>query len=381
MREKYNLINELQKKNADLTERKKLALVGQGDFTGGNNVMRGTMNIKHHTQHLTIMDPEFPFLYDGKENVTGLNSSYIDIADKDYKVIGICKKYTELMKGKPYYSLYFLYNEEYDEYKVCERKEVENLTENFGFTYNNEYLDSLEEGDKISKGTRIFSSTSYDEYNNTGIGVNARLIHAIHPNVQDDATIISESFAKRMMSNNIISITIPLDNDMILLNKYGDEEHYQGLPNIGDNIHDHILCAVRPIKENRIFSDLRDASLFHINEQLDQVYYGSGEVVDINIYCNRPNMEVNKINKQIVQYYNDAKWFYTQVYKIANKITKSGSKNIDKEIYRWKRLAMNYLDTEAVWAFNDNVFNNIMIEILLRKIEPISIGKKIVGEL
>ena len=40
---------------------------------------------------------------------------------------------------------------------------------------------------------------------------------------------------------------------------------------------------------------------------------------------------------------------------------------------------MNYLDTEAVWAFNDNVFNNMMIEILLKKEETLSVGKKIVG--
>ena len=378
MREKYNLINELQK-NEELTDRKKLALIGQGDFTGGNNVMRGTMNIKHHTQHLTINNPEFPFLYDGKENVMGLNSSYINITDKDYKVISICKKYNELMKGKPYFALYFLYNEKDDEYKVYERKEVEDLTENFGFSYNNDYIDNLEEGDFVEKGTRLNAATSYDEYNNAGIGVNGRLIHAIHPAVQDDAILISESFAKRMMSNVVTSITIPLDDNMILLNKYGDEERYQGLPNIGDVIHDHILCAVRPIKENRIFSDLRDQSLSQINEQLDQVYYGSGEVVDINIYCNRPNATVNKINKQLIQYYNDAKWFYTQVYKITNKIIKSGAKNIDKEINRWRRLSMNYLDTEAVWAFNDNVFNNMMIEILLRKEETLSVGKKIVG--
>lgn len=379
MREKYNLINELQIKNEELTGLNKLSLSGQGDFVGGNNVMRGTMNIKHHTQHLAINDPEFPFLYDGKENVMGENSSYINIVEKDYTVIGVCKKYNELLKGKPNFALYFLYNEKNDEYKLYERKECEDLTENFGFSYNNDYIDELEVGDYIEEGTRINASRSYDDYNNVGIGVNGRLIHAVHPAVQDDAILISESFAKRMVTNNINSITIPLDENMILLNKYGDENNYQGLPNIGDIIEDHIICAVRPIRENRIFSDLRDISLSQINEQLDQIYYGSGEVIDINIYCNRPNAPVNKINKQLMQYYMDLKWFYTEVYKITNRITKSKSKNIDKEIYRWKRLAMNHLDKEAIWAFNDNVFNNMMIEILLRKEEPAIVGRKIVG--
>ena len=60
MREKYNLIYELQKSGEELKGKKRLALVGQGDFSGGNNTMRGTMNIKHHVQHLTIDNPEFP---------------------------------------------------------------------------------------------------------------------------------------------------------------------------------------------------------------------------------------------------------------------------------------------------------------------------------
>lgn len=378
-REKYNLIYELQKKNEELKGKKKLSLIGQGDFAGGNNVMRGTMNIKHHTQHLTIDKPEFPFVYDGKENVTGEHSSYHNVADKPYKVIEICKKYDELMKGRSYFSLYFLYCKEDDSYIVIERKEVENLTENFGFDYNNDYLDSLEVGEEIPKGTMINTSTSYDEYGNVGIGVNGRIIHGIHPAVQDDAIIISKSFAKRMISNNITTKTIPIGESTILLNKYGRDGEYQGLPNIGDIITDNIICATRPIKENRMFSDLRDISLKHINDQLDQVFYGSGEVVDINVYCNNPDIKANKVNKQLIRYYNDAKWFYTKVYKICNKIIKSGSKNIDREIYRWKRKAMNYLDTQALWAFNDNVFSNIMVEIVMRKKEPIIVGRKIVG--
>ena len=42
-------------------------------------------------------------------------------------------------------------------------------------------------------------------------------------------------------------------------------------------------------------------------------------------------------------------------------------------------MAMNYLDTQAVWAFNDNVFSNMMVEILMRRKDPINIGRKIVG--
>lgn len=378
MREKYNLIYELQKSGEELKGKKRLALVGQGDFSGGNNTMRGTMNIKHHVQHLTIDNPEFPFLYDGKENLVGKHSSFHTTTDRTYQVIGICKKYNELMKGKTYIALYFLYCKDDDSYTVVERKEVENLTENFGFTYKNDTLDAAEVGDIIPAGTTLCSSTSYDENNNVSVGVNGRILYAVHPAVQDDAIIVSESFAKKMVTNHVTSKTIPINENTLLLNLYGDKDEYRGLPNIGDVITDGIICATRSIKETRMFSDLRDESLRNINLS-DQVFYGQGEVVDINVYCNNPNIKVNKVNRQLIQYYNDARFFYTDVYKICNRIIKSGSKNIDSEIHRWKRYAMNYLDTQAVWAFNDNIFSNLMVEILIRKKEPIKTGRKIVG--
>ena len=216
IREKYNLIYELQKKNEELVGKKKLSLIGQGDFPGSNNVMRGTMNIKHHSQHLTIEEPEFPFLYEGKENVAGENSSFYTRTDKKYEIIEICKKYEELMKGKSYIALYFLHCKEDNSYIVVERKEVENLTENYGFSYKNDYLDNAEIGEEIPAGTVLTSSTSYDEYGNASIGVNGRILYAVHPAVQDDAIIISESFAKRMVCDTITTKTIPVNEHYIL---------------------------------------------------------------------------------------------------------------------------------------------------------------------
>lgn len=379
-REKYNLIYELQKKNEELKGNKRLALVGQGDFPGGNNVMRSTMNIKHKVQHLAIDNPEFPMFFDGKENLIGEQSSNYFRADTDYKVVDIAKKYEELLKGKSYMALYFLYSEKEDKYIVLERKEVEDLTENFGFAYDNDFLDQCEVGETISKDTLVYASTSYDEDMNVGVGINGRILYGVDPAVQDDAIVVSESFAKRMVTNNVKSITIPINENTILLNLYGkDNNDYIGLPNIGDKIDNGILAATRTIKETRMFSDLRDSSLTHINAQTDQIFYADGEIIDINIYCNNSNIKVNKVNKQLVQYYNDSRWFYTKVYKICNKILKSGCKNIHKNINHWKRIAMNYLDTQAVWAYNDNVFSNMMVEILVRKKEQAIIGRKIVG--
>ena len=72
-----------------------------------------------------------------------------------------------------------------------------------GFQYVTDYLDQSSVGDIIPEGTTLYKSTSYDEYDNFGFGVNGRCIHAVHPAVQDDAIVISESFAKKMVTNKV----------------------------------------------------------------------------------------------------------------------------------------------------------------------------------
>lgn len=379
MKEKYNLIQELLQKSQELTGDNRLSLVGQGDFYGTNSAMRSTMNIKHHTQHLAIDNPEFPFVFNGSENVIGANSSFYFKTDRPYRVIKRIGKFNELMNGHPYFALYFLHCEADDSWRLIERQECENLSENFGFNYRNEYLDACEEGELIPPDTLLYSSTSYDDSMNVGIGMNGRILYGVDPDVQDDAIKISESFARKMVSNQVISKTIPVNENTIFVNLHGDDHEYRGLPNIGDVITDGILCATRQIKETRMFSDLRDSSLRSVNFSSDQIFYGEGEVVDINIYSNNPKLQLNRINKQLIQYHNDLKYFYSEVYRMCMRVIRSGSKSIDREVHHWLRRAKEYLDEEAKWDLNDNIFSNMMVQILLRKRSNLKIGMKITG--
>lgn len=383
MKEKFNLIADLRKRAKEFEKSGKESMMGLGDFPGMNSLMRATMNTKHHTQHLTLDNPEYPFIFNGTENLVGENSSFYMKANKDYEIVDIVKKYNELLNGRVYFALYFMHCKKDDSYIVVERQECENLTEDFGFDYNNDVLDECQVGDVIPEGTVVYASTSYDEDMNVSSGINGRILYGVHPAVQDDAILVSESFANRLIANQITSKTIPVNENTIFVNMYGDKVTYQGLPNIGDvigeNGEDGIICATRQIKESRMFSDLRDSALTTINHSSDQIFYGEGEVIDINIYCNNPNLKVNKINKQLIQYHNDLKFYYSEIFKACRKIIRSGSKNIDQEIFNWERRAKEYLDEEAKWDFNDNVFSNMMVQILLRKKSPALIGQKITG--
>lgn len=380
MREKFTLIKSLQDRAKELGDNK-LPLVGTADFTAANNIMRQTMNIKHKVQHLAINEPEFPMLFDGKENVEGKYSTYYTEAKKKYKVIDIIKKYDQRFKGNVKFALMFLYNEDDDEYRVVERREVENLSEHFGFKYNNEYFDACQVGDIIDEGDIIAKSPSYMDDELVGCGVNGRIVFATDPWVQDDAICISESFAKRMSVTDVTSLSIPVNDDTILLNLYGDNEHYRPLPDIGERVKGGIVCASRILRPQKMFSDFRDSMLSTINLQSDSIFYGDGVVVDINVYCNNKKISTNRTNKQVLDYLQESKYFYSKVYRRCKAIMNQHPKNVDREIGHWLRLAINNLDEDAIWAFNDNTFSNIMIEILLANETFLNLGRKIVGEM
>lgn len=380
MREKYSVVKELSMVCDQLKGKEKLRMSGLGDFSGADNPTRSAMNTKHKVQHLAIMNPEFPILYDGKENISGKFSSYYKITKKKQIVYAICKKYDRMLKGHSRYALYFLYNPEDDEYSLVQRKEVESLPENYGFEYNNTFLDELEVGEVIKPNTQIVASRSYDQWGNVGVGVNARTLFAIHPAVQDDAIIISESFANRMVANTVATKLIPIGENTILLNMFGKDGEYQGLPNIGDHIENRgIICAARQKKESRALSDIRDQALRNYVEGNDTVYYGKGEVTDITVYSNNRGIQNNLVTKQILEYYNDGLWFWSDVYRTCKGIIEKHPKKVDREIHRYMRLAMNHLDLDSQWAFHDNVFQNIMVSIEIKYREKLSVGRKITG--
>ena len=77
----------------------------------------------------------------------------------------------------------------------------------------------------------------------------------------------------------------------------------------------------------------------------------------------------------------ESKYFYSKVYRRCKAIMNQNPKNVDREIGHWLRLAINNLDEDAIWAFNDNTFSNIMIEILLANETFLNLGRKIVGEM
>ena len=387
-RQKYNLKQELLKKNdrilgvEDGIDRR-LSLMGISALTNPayNNSMRTNMWTSHSRQFLTLINPHFPKVYFGAENTVGKYSNGYREIKGNKKVYKKIVKFEKLIEESDYldapqiYEL-FLYDEEQDLYSVEHRKPCEDLTELFGYDYNNDLIDSLDEGDEISDGTVLYKSTSYDEDMNYRFGQNVRVMYTLDPSTFEDAAKMTDEFANKFVSPEIETIEIGLNDNDFLLNMFGDSiENYQSLPKLGQKI-DGILAVSRRLFNNQIIFDFKNKNLSRIMDG-DNIYYDSGVVLDYTIYCNNPDIQNNTFNKDILRYLKHQKQYWKEINKTCKTIMKSGSKYTREIDYLYKRSKEMLDDENSRWKEGDSEFSNVIIQVLVERHVGCQPGQKL----
>lgn len=371
---KYNLKDELLKADEDLKGSLSLLGISALTFPTYNNSMRTVMFTSHSRQLVNLLQPDFPGVFTNAENVVGRHSTGYKKAKHDTTIYKKVAKYADLL-DKPYSYVLFVYDEKKRQYDVWYRKDAENLTEVFGFEYNNDEIDSLEEGDFVPKGSVVYKSTSYDESMNYGYGQNVPVMYTLDASTSEDACVVSESFAKRMTSIEINKVSIGINQNDYLLNLYGDKKHYKPFPDIGEYCVGEV-AAKRTLFTNQLLTDFKDNSLNKIQDG-DICFYKSGQVVDITIYCNNEELEDTPFNDQIFKYLNSQTKYWQEIHDTCVEIMNSGEKYTHELDYLYKR-SCAFLDPEAKWK-DDTVFSNLLIEITVKSIIPLAIGQKLSG--
>lgn len=338
---------------------------------------RSIMFTSHLKQLVVLNNPEFPRLFTNYENTFGRLSSSFYKTDEDVEVFRIVPKFS--WKPKHLYTVFF-YSPKEDKYYCIQKRIAEELTEKFGYGFNNSKLDSLEEGDQVCKGTTLWKSTSYDEDDNYCYGLNALTGYLIDNRTIEDAVICSESFAKRMEAKEVETVKITINDNDLLLNLYGDTESYKGFPDIGEKIKRKLICSKRRIDNNQILYDMKKSNLSESNSLNDKEYYSKEVVMDVNIYCNQPIEDIPKVpaNEQLLKYLTEQERYWTEIRNICETIANSGSK-YDDDIGFLLGRARNYLNPDYRWKDNDSVFNNMIMEISVQRDVPLNIGYKISG--
>lgn len=355
-----------------------MALLTRTNYISGS---RSIMVTSHLKQMMTLLNPEFPKVFTEYENMTGKYSTGIQRARRQWRVYGKSYKFEE---GNHLYTL-FVKDEATGYYDIIQKKVVEDLTEKFGFRYNNEHLDEIQVGDLIDKDEVLYKSTSYDEYNNYRFGVNATFAYTADVKTTEDAIMVSQSFADRMRCVEVETFKVSVNDNDVLLNLYGDENNYKCFPDIGEYIQDKIICATRRINNDQIFYDFKESNLRKINFSEDTLCVeGSkgGRIVDIRVYSNKPleEMELNEYHEQVNRYYRNELRYYKEVIDLTEQVVRENKPHSRNFNYIYKK-SSDILNPDVKWCEQQSKkpFSNLVIEFTVEREVPLKKGSKITG--
>ena len=352
--------------------------VGLLSLSSYSSAARAQMLTQHLPQSLVLKNPEFPNVSTGYEDVYGDFSTCYNTTDHNYQVVKkICKH------GNYVYTL-LLYDKKHDMYHIAQRNEVHHFSEHYGYTWNNDVIDSLQEGDIIPKDTVLSKAPCFDDEMNFGYGVNANVVYVISQRTIEDAMLISESFAKKLTVDNVEECRVTLNDNDIPLNLYGDKELYESFPYVGSKVSNAILMGVRSRNKKNDHITMKNSMLRKIidSDTLYQFNEAKTMVADIDMYSNRPIDDIpdNEAYRQVKNCYESICKYWTSIYNTLDEIINGGgSSTYSVELSRLYQKAKDFLDPAVKYTDDGKIFSNISIEFTLVETIPVRQGSKICG--
>lgn len=375
MSNKAYFAKEIKQRAKELETPEDMLCVGLTTLSSYSSSARASMLTQHLVQALVPNTPDIPGVFTSYEHMFGNFSSSYKKTESKLKVI------KKINKHKGYVYTLLVYDPKKDEYDIIQRNEVRNMAESYGYQYNNEVIDSYNEGDTIKKNTMLYRSPCIDENENFRYGVNAKVVYVVSQETIEDAVVISESFANKLSTTKVDTCEIPFNDNDIFLNLYGDNDTYKAFPDIGEKTKKSILCATR--RKNKVLDqlNLKNSNLKKLfsNDDIFQLA-GSHTVVDIDIWSNKGYDDIPDIPaySQLKSYYKNIMDYYQDIYDTFGEIINSG-KNYSQAFSRLYSKARDFLDPGCKYVDEDKMFSNIIIEFTLMKKEKLKRGCKICG--
>lgn len=346
--------------------------LGKGLLQPANNTNSGPrkiMQIIQKEQSIQLCHPETPILMTGYENQYGeLSSSYIK-SDGDFVVVDKIYK-------NPLHYWVIAFDASRMLLHTFERVSYVYVSESYGYNIDTSYLDSLSVGNPINKNAVVAKSASFDSAGNKCDGINLTTVYLACGLSTEDPVILSESAAKRFESPLFSSIQLIINDNDIPLNLYGDNENYKSFPDIGEEVKNGIVCALR--RERKDDEALYCQSVQHLKELMssDVSYIGEGQVIDIDVYCNNvENLDI-VYNTQIAKYYQEKMQFSNSVVRcVSNFLNKHKGVKMSYDLAKLYDTCKKTID--GVPYIRDKVFNNIVVDIMIRRNKTLSVTDKI----
>ena len=348
------------------------AMLGKGLLMPGNNLNAGSRKLMHstHRDHvIQILSGEKAILETGYENRFGDRSSSVLRTDDDYRVIAKISKFS--FSPNHHYWL-VLENPNTRKIDVVERISYHHVTESYGYLYNNTTMDSFQVGQFIPKNTIVQKSLSFDEYMNRRDGVNFNVAYMSLDKNMEDSIIYSDVAAEKLTSPLIKPVEIMINENDIPLNLYGNEQMYKAIPDIGEDVKNSVLIALRKEKkEESVYT--QSAERLRHPMMSDNKYTLNGKVIDINIRCNNPsNLDG--------YYYGQFKMYYQQLQRMSAEvvscITQYVSAGYTLTYDAQKLFANSKRVLNGDQYIGKKLFSNIILEIVVLEERKIQAGDK-----
>lgn len=350
------------------------SLMTQVSHTNSSRVIMLASQFGHM---VSIKDPELPLVPTGFENVLAEYSPMLYKAEGTYKIVAkfVKNDYTYVLIG---------FDEERREYHAWKREEVEEHSEGFSTRYDNKFIDSLEIGDVVNMGDYVKKSTNFDKHMNYQYGKNINVVYLVSPYVYEDGILAMNGVDEMFNTFRSHTKRIKLGDNEVLVNLYGDSEHYQGLPKIGEKTKNGIVCAIRKTDSASAPRSLKKDRLRQI-ERSDRICYGSGRVIDIEILTNKDPRKLadTGASRMTKDLYLEQQEYYRNLYHYMSDI----ADRADDEGYTYSdefsiiaAEARDFVDASTFFAdTSDTVYGTTEVVIHLLDEEKMIVGSKFVG--
>jgi DNA-directed RNA polymerase beta subunit len=255
---------------------------------------------------------------------------------------------------------------------MIERISYKPSTESYGYLYNNTIMDNIQVGQMIPSGTILQKSLAFDEHMNRKDGRNFNVAYMSLDKNMEDSIIFSDEAAKYMASPLVKPVEIMINENDIPLNLYGNDDMYKAIPDIGENIKDSILIALRKEKKEESIYTQSIERLRHCMMS-DVKYTLTGKVIDVDIRCNNvPNLD-NYYNSQFKMYYNELQRMSAE---IVATITQYEAYNyqLSYDVQKLFANAKRVLNKDQY--IEKKLFSNLMIRVIVLEERELQVGDK-----
>lgn len=263
-------------------------------FCDHTSSQRLTMWSNHLTQCQVLRGAEMPRVFSGFEEMVGRYEYSPSHRDHDVQVLAVIPRigYGHDIDAKqtPYHTV--VYRDCVTNlvgYCTLERK----TARSDGFGYTNRKVGSWEalrsKNAIISKDELFYTSPAHLGHKYM-MGTNLKTAYISDPRVTEDAFVVTESAAKKLATESFTTIAFRIAPNQFPVNCYGDVDHYQFLPEIGETVRpDGVLCALRTPTADSFIYDLYPENRSRVQHLHDSVFYAppGAEVVNIDVVINR----------------------------------------------------------------------------------------------